>query len=246
MRTDDGHRLQTSSEQTPGAEQYTLASVGSPGGQDSLAHSVDMSCNRGPIGFIGKISEISWIARVHSYLVAPADQNPETQAQPSELKSATDFSYYMDDDNLLSLDEDFVNPLHWPDDVTAQILFEAFSHCLHGIFDCFPRERVLAELDGFPRNRSALSWNQRRWLATTNLMWAIGAKWLQRAMLNDDPRMENHLMYYARARALGLDHRVLIENPGLQGINSLGMLSFYLFINGSISRYVDSEIRRGR
>jgi hypothetical protein len=143
----------------------------------------------------------------------------------------------MDDDNLLNPDEDYVDPLHWPGDAAARILFEAFFHSLHGIFNCFTRERVLTEIDGFPSNRPSLSWDQRKWLATTNLMWAIGAKWLQRAMLNDEPGIESHLVYYARARALGLDHRVLLENPGLQGINGLGMLSFYLFINGSISRY---------
>ena len=196
-----------------------------------------MSRQKGPIGFIGKISEVSWIARAHSYLVASAGEDLETQARMSERTPATRFSFYMDDDNLLSLDEDFVNPLHWPGDATARILFESFFHCLHGIFDCFTREQVLAELDAFPRNRHSLSWDQRKWLAVTNLMWAIGSKWLQRAKLDDDPEMENHLVYYARARALGLDHRVLLDHPGLQGINALGMLSFYLFINGSISRY---------
>jgi hypothetical protein len=196
-----------------------------------------MGLGAGAVGFIGKISEVSWIARAYAYLVAPTVEEPDLQVDVSKRTPAIQFSYYMDDDDLLSLDEDFVDQLHWPGDVTARILFEAYFHSLHGIFDCFGRERILAELIGFPQNRLSLSWEQRRWLAMANLMWAIGSKWLQRALLDDEPGMENHLVYYARARALGLDHRVLLDHPGLQGINALGMLAFYLFTNGSLSRY---------
>jgi len=194
-----------------------------------------MGSGRGAVGFIGKISEVSWIARAYSYLLAPAGDF-RIQDKISDRTSATQFSYFMDDEDLLTFDEDHVDALHWPGDLTARILFEAFFHALHGIFDGFPRDRVLAELDGFPRNRSSHSWDERRWLAIANLMWAIGSKWLHQAMLDDGSGMENHLVYYARARALGLDHRVMLDHPGLQGINALGMLSFYLFANGSVFR----------
>jgi hypothetical protein len=204
-----------------------------------------MSLGAGAVGFIGKISEVSWTARAYAYLVAPTGKDLDLQLEVSKHVPAIQFSYYMDDDDLLSLDEDLVDPVHWPGDLTARILFEAFFHALHGIFDCFAREGILAELVGFPQNRLSLSWEQRRWLAMANLMWAIGSKWLQRAMLDDEQGMENHLVYYARARALGLDHRVLLDRPGLQGINALGMLSFYLFMNGSLSRYnLTIEVRR--
>ena len=156
-----------------------------------------MGRGRGAVGFIGKISEVSWIARAYSYLLAPAGEDLGIQEKLSDRTPATQLSYFMDDEDLLSLNEDYVDALHWPGDLTARILCEAFFHALHGIFDCLARERVLAELDGFPRNRRSLSWDQRRWLATTNLMWAIGSKWLQQAKLNDDPGMENHLVYYA-------------------------------------------------
>jgi hypothetical protein len=223
-------------ERTPGAEQYADASVGLTDRQDSLTYSIDMSRGKGPIGFIGKISEISWIARAYSYLIAPEGRDLDRQSAISDPIPLTQFSYVMEDDDLMSLEESSVDPLYWPGDATARLLFEAFFHSLHGVFDCLTRERVLAELDGFPRNFAGLSWEQRRWLAVTNLMWAIASKWLQRAMLNDDPGMENHLVYYARARALGLDDRILLERPGLQGINALAMHSFYLFANGLVSR----------
>jgi hypothetical protein len=197
-----------------------------------------MGRGRGAVGFIGKISEVSWIARAYSYLLGPAGGDSATQKNISDRTPATQFNYFMVDEDLLSLDEDNVDALHWPGDLTARILCEAFFHALHGIFDCFARERVLQELDGFSHNRMPLSWDQRRWLATANLMWAIGSKWLQQAMLDDEPGIESHLVYYARARALGLDHRVMLNHPDLHGINAFGMLSFYLYTTGSVSRYV--------
>ncbi|ETI22146.1 hypothetical protein G647_06219 [Cladophialophora carrionii CBS 160.54] len=235
-RTGDSSRFPPSVESTPEDEQYTDASLGSPVGQDVLTHSIDVGRGRGAVGFIGKISEVSWIARAYSYLITPATEDFAMPEKISNHIPATQFNYFMDDEDLLSLDEDYVDALHWPGDLTARILCEAFFHALHGSFNCLARGRVLEELNKFPHNRMQLSWDQRRWLAVANLMWAIGSKWLHHAMLDDEPGMESHLVYYARARALGLDHRVMLDNPGLHGINALGLLSFYLFTNGSVSR----------
>jgi hypothetical protein len=44
-------------------------------------------------------------------------------------------------------------------------------------------------------------------------------------------------VYYARARALGLDHRVMLDAQNLYGVKALSVLSFYLFMNGSVTRY---------
>ncbi|KIW67468.1 hypothetical protein, variant [Phialophora macrospora] len=235
-RTGSNSRFAPSTGSTPSGEQYVDASVGSPAGHDVLTHSVDVSRGRGAVGFTGKISEVSWIARAYSYLLAPSGGDFVAHKNISDRTPAIQFNYFMVDEDLLSLNEDYVDALHWPGDLTARILCEAFFHALHGIFDCFARERVLQELDGFPHNRMSLSWDQRRWLAIANLMWAIGSKWLHQAMLDDEPGIESHLVYYARARALGLDHRVMLDYPDLQGINALGMLSFYLLTNGSVSR----------
>lgn len=235
-RTDSSFRFLTSSDQTPGGEHYVDATVGSPGRQDMLTHSIDMGRGRGTVGFVGKISEVSWVARAYAYLVSPTNKYSSGQETISNRISATQLGYFMDDENLLSIDEDYVDAYHWPGDITAQILSEAFFHALYGIFHSFAREKFLEELSGFPRKQGPLSWDQRRWLALTNLMWAIGSKWLHQAMLNGDSGIENHLVYYARARALGIDHRVMLHDQGLHDVKALGMLSFYLFTNGSVSR----------
>jgi hypothetical protein len=200
--------------------------------------SIDLGRADGTLSFIGKMSEVSWIARAHSYLVSSVDQ------EKLNLPHATQFSYYMDEENILSVDEDYVDACYWPGDEIAQILFEAYFHALQGIFNCIDREKFLLELFEYRNNKGPMTWDSRRWLALANLAWAIGSKWLSQAKLNDDLGLENHLVYYARARALGLDHRVMLDHPGMQGVRALGMLSFYLFTNGSVTRYVGRSVRK--
>jgi hypothetical protein len=201
--------------------------------------SIDLCRADGSPSFIGKMSEVSWIARAHSYLVSSVSQ------EKLNLPHATRFSYYMDEENILSVDEDYVEACHWPGDEIAQILSEAYFHALQGIFNWIDREKFLLELSEYRNNKGPMTWDSRRWLALANLVWAIGSKWLSQAKLNDDAGFENHLVYYARARALGLDHRVMLDHPGMQGVRALGMLSFYLFTNGSVTRYFERSVSRG-
>jgi hypothetical protein len=120
----------------------------------------------------------------------------------------------------------------------ALILTEAFFHAMGGAFCFVLREQFLQEMFSFSKWGATRGWNQRRWLAQANLMWAIDSKWLQITKLDDLANVENHLMYYARARALGLDHRMMFDHPDLARVQDIGLLAFYLLMNGSITKYV--------
>ncbi|EXJ55351.1 hypothetical protein A1O7_08278 [Cladophialophora yegresii CBS 114405] len=163
-------------------------------------------------------------------------ENPDAQAGNNSAIATTQLSYFMEDEDLLIIDEDDIDAQYWPGGACAQILSEAFFHALHGIFDCFDRDQFLQELRRFPSRHHVLSRDLRRWLALANLMWAIASKWLHLAELADNPDIESHSVYYARARALGIDHRVMLDRQGLHGVKADGLLSFYLYLNGSISR----------
>lgn len=69
-----------------------------------------------------------------------------------------------------------------------------------------------------------------------NIVWAAGASWLQWAQLSHLTNHESHLIYYARARALGLDHRVPFDHPDLDLVEEMGVLAAYLLADGSVSR----------
>jgi len=201
-----------------------------------LSHVVDLDQGTGASGMVGKMSEMSWIQRAREYLDDPqaSSQHEMPKSHPSIAGTAS--SYFMDDTDLLAVDEDTVDHLQWPPMYLALVLSEAFFHAMQGAFQFVVREQFLDTLAQFPRTKAIPSWAERRWLSLANLVWAIGAKWLQMTQLDNDMFRDNHLVFYARARALGLDHRVLFDHPEVERVQAIGLLAFYLLINGSVTR----------
>lgn len=54
--------------------------------------------------------------------------------------------------------------------------------------------------------------------------------------MNGEAPPDTHQDYYARARALGLDHRVVFDHPDIDQVQGMGLLSLYLLFNGSVTR----------
>ncbi|KAK4940189.1 hypothetical protein LTR10_019617 [Elasticomyces elasticus] len=224
---------------TEHGEKGAASSVGSPGRQGELAHVVDLDGGVGASGFVGKMSEISWIQRAAETIRDQASTNyPEFAMGEVDhrITTAKDFSFWMDEADLLAIDEDLVDPYEWPLADAGLILSEACFHALQGTFPFILREEFLQTMFRYPRQRPMPSWGQRRWLAMANLVWAVGAKWLQITKLEQQNAQDIHLLYYARARALGLDHRVLFDHPDIERVQGIGLLAFYLLSNGSITR----------
>ena len=225
----------------------TAGDVGSPGKQGELSKGVDLEYGGGAAGFIGKASPISWVQRCKEHLApisSPTrlrDPIETTQTQLDQHDAAANkVNYYLDDEDLLSVDEDRLPSERedLPPPEIAYLLAEACFHSLQGAFMFNYRAEFLETLSQFPRNRPTLSWRERQWLATANIVFAIGARWLQYTSMDDITSLHNHIEFYARARALGLDHRVVFDHPVLEQIQALGLLGFYLYINGSIARQV--------
>ncbi|KIW11023.1 hypothetical protein PV08_10322 [Exophiala spinifera] len=222
-------------------EKTAASSVGSPGKQGELAEVVDLGGGSGASGFIGKMSEMSWIRRAFelmSYQERNSTDLPEVSmgVMDHHLTTTKDFCFYMDDVDILAFDEDLVDPYEWPPGESALLLTEAYFHCMQGTLPFVMRENFLHTLLSYPRRRNMPTWAERRWLALANLVWAIGSKWLYITKLDQSSPPETHLVYYARARALGLDHRVVFDHPDIERVQGIGVLALYLLINGSITR----------
>ncbi len=230
-----------------GGEYKAASSVGSPGKQGELYQIVTLDNGGGASGFVGKMSEISWIQRGFETVRGYQSNNPAggLAAELDEnLATTTDFIYFMDDTDVLAIDEDFVDQTHWPAKETMVLLSEAFFHAMQGAYHFVLREQFLTQAFQFSvQEQGPLPWRKRRWMALANLVWAIGSKWLQITKLHDANFKEDHLIYYARARALGLDHRVMFDHPDIERVQGIGLLAFYLLINGSISRFVTHSLR---
>jgi hypothetical protein len=220
-------------------EAHAAASAGSPGTQGTLEHVVSLDRGGGASGFIGKMSEISWIQRAFDTVRGSGMANL-TDARVGSVDElgavTTDYSYFMDDTDVLTVDEDFVDQYYWPPAKTIVLLSEAFFHAMQGATCFVSREEFLHDVFQFALSDRQISWYQLPRMALANLTWAIAAKWLQMAKLNEPNSIDDHVTYYARARALGLDHRVMFDHPDIERIQGIGLISFYLLINGSITR----------
>lgn len=220
-------------------EKAVPPSVGSPGRQGEISYVFHLEHGSGMTGYVGKMSEVSWLQRVREYFVGrPKVAGSDTTPAALDLHSAQahDLSYFMDDEDLLSVDEDDVDAYRMPPPATALLLCEAYFHALQGAFQFVKRGAFLRMLDQFSAEPKHTTWAERRALGVANIIFALGAKWLDDTNLDPDGITESHTIYYARARSLGLDHRILFDHPDVQMVQAIGILAFYLMTNGSIQR----------
>lgn len=123
----------------------------------------------------------------------------------------------------------------------ALILAEAVFCAMNGAFCFVDREQFLRKLANFEREENMPSWSERGWLSVANLVWAVGSRWLMLTSMDSSSvcHEESHLIYYARSRAFGLDHRVVFDHPDLEQVQAMGLLASFLLVNNSISRLVE-------
>ena len=231
-------------------EAFMTSDIGSPDRQREMAGVVDLDHGTGMAGYVGKMSGMSWLQRVHEYLVGIIPHiTPDLSFTNPEYHAidAANLTYFMDDENLLEVDEEWVQPQELPPWQLALVLSEAYFHSMQGAFCFVDRNGFYPELTAsYQRAASGKhpTWDDRKYLAMANMMWSVGAKWLELTGLNQRPAShfgvssvpQRHLLYYARARALGLDHRMQLDHPTFALVQGMGILAFHLMANGSIQR----------
>lgn len=224
-------------------ETATAARVGSPGAMDRLAPVVSLGFGSGASGYVGKSSEIAWLQRAHEKL---AEQQSDADFIPTDLDSShpegSHWDYHVDEANLLAVDEDSVDPMELPPLPIATALAEAYFDTVHDSFPLVTKGVFMDVLIHQFHSHAPFSWARRRWLSTANIIFAIGAKWMYvtRPRSADTQRPiigpGDHIVYYARARSLGLDHRLIMDHPLIEQIQALAILGLYLIVNHQISR----------
>lgn len=221
------------------------ARVGSPGSADRLVRLVSLGIGSGASGYIGKSSEISWLQRAQEQM---STQHGHADSMLPDLDEnhpeGSHLDYHMDEANLLAVDEDSVDPMEVPPGPIARTLAESYFETVHGSFPLVDKDVFMDVLHTRFHSRPPLSWEGRRWLSMANIIFAVGAKWMYltrpRRVDMQGPNIGpgDHIVYYARARSLGLDHRLIMDHPLLEQIQALGILSLYLIVNHQISRWV--------
>lgn len=220
-----------------GSEAQAAPTLGSPGKQHMLPHTTSLNHGSALAGYVGKLSEASWMQRAREHLLGEAVLlEPDVHANRFDFPTlqTMDLTYFMDEDDLNSVDETAVDPFHVPPKPMALALSEAYFHAVQGGFLFIQREEFLHELTHL--SIQASPYHSRRFLASANMVWAIGSRFLEASGLQPDAVPEAHLTYYARARALGLDYRIHLDHPDMYLVQGTGLLAFYLMLNGSIQR----------
>ena len=200
---------------------------------------VHLDHGSGMTGYVGKLSEVSWLQNVREYLVGqPRMVTSDITLTQMDLHAAQayELTYFVDDENTLSVNEDNVDDQQFPPLATVLLLSEAYFHAVQGAFQFIRRGPFLHVLDQLSTGTRYPTWAQRRTMGLANIIWAVGAKWLGNTKLDRQAFSENHLTYYARALDLCLYHIMMFDHPDVQMTQAIGILAFYLFINGSIQR----------
>jgi hypothetical protein len=229
---------QTATETRLGGEYTASSAAGSPSSYVDYDRVIDLGRGSGVVGYVGKISATAWMRRIFVYLRDPGEALVIRHAD-NEIDVALtlpDLTYYTDETDLLSVDEESVYQYHVPSEEACLILGEAFFHASLGSFPVVVRRSYIPDIQRCQHPDFPSTLSDRELLSLLNMIWAIASRWIQTSNLDTNVAIDDHLTYYARARALGLDHRLLYDHPDIYRLQGLGLLSFYLLINGSIQR----------
>lgn len=198
---------------------------------------------------MGKNSEVSWLGRLRR----ETDSGPEDEDQDNRsicFGSGLDESYappakepkkhlpmsasnYFCDDVPLSID-DSLQPYQLPASATADLLLACYLECVHPAFPILGKTTFLKQYKAFYANPNLKT--GPRWLAVLNLVFAIGARYSRLIRAEWRELADDHEVYFARARLLGLDTGGTWRHAELQRIQVHALASFYLMATHHINR----------
>ncbi|MCJ1315937.1 hypothetical protein MMC15_001257 [Xylographa vitiligo] len=221
-------------------EDEVSAGVGSTGSLDRINEDFNRSDSVRATGFMGKISEVTWIHRMKDRLDSnspPGDDQNRTMVDSSQ-NSATindgiaNSSYHCDDLELLSPDQ--VEPFELPPRQTAEFLLTTYLESVHPNFPIVGKINFSNQVRNFFDNDQSRP--GKHWLAILNLVFAIAAKYthLVKSEARGDER--DHLVYFTRGRLLAMDADSVLAQPDLQRVQITALMAFYLLSINQINR----------
>lgn len=194
-------------------EENAVAEVGSPGSLDVINEDTNRDEHSRAAGFMGKSSAVTWVQRAKK--AATNDLEDERRIHRSTGTVAhgsfTDSTYHAEPGDIPTIQAEEVNALEWPPAAVARALVDSYFDKVHVSFPILSKNSFYKKFETFPKDQ--LSTEDQAWLAVANIVFAIGAKFAH--LTNADYRGDyrDHLVYYARASALGMDQRTLNQDP---------------------------------
>jgi hypothetical protein len=217
-------------------EENANAEVGSLGSLDVINEDTNRDEYARVAGFMGNSFAVTCAQRPKTAVTHDLEDERHVRRSTGTAanESFTDSTYHAKPGDLLTIQAEEVNPLEWPPPAVARALVDSYFEKVHVPFPILSRNDFYRKFEAFPKDQ--ITTDDQCWLAVANMVFAIGAKfaYLTDADFRGDDR--DHLVYYARARALGIDQRTLNQDPELQHIACLGVLGLYLLATDQLNR----------
>lgn len=211
----------------------------------------ELGGGRGLSGYVGAVAAVSWLRAACNVicdstdLIVNAVHTQQADDARNEVHAlSANFDYYADEEDLLYVSENLLDQYVLPARQDAFRLSDAFFSSIEGLWAFVSRDSFLANLQATCYSdthhiATVSSPDKRSFLGLCQMIWAVAAKLQQVTNVlfdRDLPVSGEHLLFYARARGFGFDHRISCDTPDVVYIQGLGVLSLYLLLNGSIHR----------
>jgi hypothetical protein len=221
-------------------ESRVSAGVGSTGSLDRINEDFNRDPKSRATGFMGKASEVTWLHRLRDKIDndSPSEQNSygyathRTQVPQPLQGDGIDRTYHCDDMEVVSPHQ--VEPFETPTRQTAEFLLHCYLESVHPTFPMIGKLIFRDQVRNYFENSQLTP--GKNWMAILNLVFAIGAVYshVTQAEVRGDDR--DHMIYFARARMLGMDSEAVLAQPDLQRVQIAGLMSFYLMSINQINR----------
>lgn len=187
-------------------------------------------------GYMGKSSAVTWVQRAKKAATNDAEDKKHVSRSTGTAANGPfmDSTYHAEPSNSLTVEIDEVNPLEWPLPHIANALVDSYFEHIHISFPILPKQDFYAKFNTFPKDQ--ISTEDQCFLSLVNMVFAIGAKFAHLTRADYRGHDRDHYMFYARARALGMDERTLNKDPELQHTTCLGVLGLYLLTTDQLNR----------
>lgn len=231
------------------------ADAGSTGSLDVVNEDPDRHEAARATGFLGKSSAVAWVQRAKG--VIESDQDSTSDLSPEDQENSNSYmksTYLAEERDLPRVTmNDRIHPFDWPSADTIAHLVGAYWTTVHPSFLVLDRARFMADLQKFDvstlseysetgewRWSKSLSQEQQNWMSMANIVFAISARFAHLVGPDWSGSDNDHRIYMARARALGMETRILGSDPSIMQTTILALYGLYLITTDELSKQVDS------
>ncbi|KAF2196678.1 hypothetical protein GQ43DRAFT_476103 [Delitschia confertaspora ATCC 74209] len=240
-------------------ESHVSASVGSNEDADLLDEDVHRNDEARATGFLGRASVVQWLKSLQQDMdrdmdgsvpggYGPPGSTDDAIAQrvvashnrlstgDRNLKTVRDTTFYLDCEPV-TIDFD-VQTHALPSMQMAGGLVDCYMRTLQSSFPILPKITFQKEVKDYFKSRQELTPTRvsNAWLASLNLVFAIGARY---SYLAGAPWAEenDHLIYHSRAHILSApEQEAFFRHPSIRLVRNAGLLALYYLTTGQISR----------